>query len=191
MRTRALLISAIVGVLVLVCAGGVYAYDHAHAEELGKGVRIGGVDVSRLTEDEARAKLRQAVLEPLNRPVVVRGEGEKFRLTPKQADVSVDIDGSVAAAMDATRDGGILARTWRGIRGEPVDTNLELDIAYSDAAIDKLVKRVSAAVDEPAVDASVDLESGDVTPQPSKDGLKVKAKRLARDVRRRLLATGQ
>jgi lipoprotein-anchoring transpeptidase ErfK/SrfK len=191
MRNRALLISAIVGVLVLVGAGAVYAYDHAHAEEIGKGVRIGGVDVSGLTEAEAQAKLREAVLEPLNRPVVVRAEDQKFKLKPKQAEVSVDIDGSVAAAMDASRDGNILARTWRGIRGEPVGTNVELDIAYSDEAIDKLVERVGEAVDEPAVDASVDLESGDVAPQPSKDGLKVKAKRLERDVRARLLATGQ
>ena len=190
MRNRALVISAIVGVLVLVFAGGVYAYDRAHAEELGKGVRIGGVDVSELTEQEARAKLRQAVLEPLSRPVVVRTEKRNFTLSPKQAAVAVDIDGSVAHAMSASRDGNILARTWRGIRGESLDTNVDLDIRYSDAAIDKLVAKVGKALDKPAVDASVDLESGEVAPTPSKDGVKLKAKKLAKQVRTRLLATG-
>ncbi len=191
MRKRALLISGVVGVLVLVFAGAVYAYDRAHAEELGKGIRIGGVDVSGMTEAEAQAKLREAVLEPLNRPVVVRADDHKFRLTPKQAAVAVDIDGSVAHAMSESRDGSILARTWRGVRGESLDTDVDLDIRYSDAAIEKLVAKVGEAVDVEAVDASVDLESGDVAPTPSKDGVKLKAKKLAKQVRARLLATGQ
>ena len=51
MRTRAAVIAAAVGLLLLVGAGGVYAYDHAHAEEIGKGVTVGGVDVSGLTTE--------------------------------------------------------------------------------------------------------------------------------------------
>ena len=74
------------------------------------------------------------------------------------------------AALERSREGNLISRTWRGIRGEQVGAELELDVSYSKRAIDRLVKRVSAAVDEAAVDASVDLENGDVTPQESKDG---------------------
>ena len=190
MRTRAAIIAAVVGLLLLVGAGGVYAYDHAHAEEIGKGVTVGGVDVSGLTTEEARAKLRTAVLEPLSRPVVVRALGERYTLTPARARVAVDIDGSVRAAMERSREGNMLARTWRGIRGEPVGAQLDLDISYNKAAIAHLVTRIGKAVDEPAVDASVDLEHGSVTPQASEDGRRLLAKRLKREVRRRLLDVG-
>ena len=190
MRTRAAVIAAVVGLLALVGAGGVFAYDRAHAEEIGKGVTVAGVDVSGLTEDEARAKLRAAVLEPLKRPVVVRALGKRYRLTPARANVSVDIDGSVRAAMDRSREGNMLERAWRGIRGEPVGAELDLDISYSKPAIDRLVKRVQKAVDEPAVDASVDLENGDVSPQESKDGRRLLARQLKRQVQQRLLDVG-
>jgi lipoprotein-anchoring transpeptidase ErfK/SrfK len=190
MRTRAAVIAAVVGLLVLVGAGGVYAYDRAHAEEIGKGVTVSGVDVSGLTAEEARAKLREAVVEPLSRPVVVRALGKRYRLTPARAKVGVDIDGSVQAAMERSRQGNMLARTWRGIRGKPVGAHLELDISYSKRAIDRLVKRVDKAVDEPAVDASVDLEGGDVTPQASKDGRRLLARRLKAEVQQRLLDVG-
>jgi lipoprotein-anchoring transpeptidase ErfK/SrfK len=190
MRTRAAIIAAVVGLLLLVGAGGVYAYDRAHAEEIGKGVTVGGVDVSGLTTEEARSKLRTAVLEPLSRPVVVRALGKRYTLTPARAKVAVDIDGSVRAAMERSRDGNMLARTWRGIRGEPVGAQLDLDITYNKAAIDRLVTRVGKAVDDPAIDASVDLEHGDVTPQASKDGRRLLAKRLKREVKRRLLDVG-
>ena len=46
MRTRAVVIAAVVGVLLLAGSGAVYAYDHSHSDELGEGVRVAGVDVS-------------------------------------------------------------------------------------------------------------------------------------------------
>ena len=180
MRTRVVVIAVALGVLLLAGAGAVYAYDHARADRIGKGVRIGAVDVSELSPEQARAKLRAAVLDPLSRPVVVRALGKRYRLTPAQAKVAVDIDGSVRAALERTRSGSILSRTWRDLRGEKVDAELNLDIAYSKKAIAHLVERVDKAVAVPAVDASVDLEHGDVTPRESKDGRRLLARRQAR-----------
>jgi lipoprotein-anchoring transpeptidase ErfK/SrfK len=190
MRTRAVVIAAVVGLLLLVGAGGVWAYDSAHSEQIGKGVRIAGVDVSELSPEQARARLRAAVLDPLSRPVVVRALGKRYRLTPERAKLTVDVDGSVKAALDRSRQGNMLVRTWRGIRGESLDADVELDIDYSRRAISKLVKRVANAVDEPAVDASVDLESGSVEPRPSREGRRLRAKKLKRQVRKRLLDVG-
>jgi lipoprotein-anchoring transpeptidase ErfK/SrfK len=190
MRTRVAVIAAVFGFLLLAGAGGVFAYDRAHSETIGDGVRIGGVDVSGLTPEQARARLRTAVLDPLSRPVVVRALGKRYRLTPEQAAVTVDVDGSVRAALERSREGNMLVRTWRGIRGEPLDAEVELDVDYSKRAIRRLVERVANNVDEPAVDASVDLENGDVAPQESKEGRRLLAKKLKRQVRKRLLDVG-
>ena len=190
MRTRVAVIAIVVGLLLLAGAGAVYAYDRAHSEEIGEGVRVGGVDVSGLTPEQARAKLRSAVLEPLSRPVVVRARGKRYTLTPERAGVAVDVDGSVSAALERSRDGSILSRTWRGLRGEPVDAEIELDITYSKRAIARLVKRVREDVDEAPVNAAVDLEHGDVTPEASKDGRRLLAAKLKRQVRKRLLDVG-
>ena len=190
MRKRVAVIAAVVGLLLLAGAGGVYAYDNSRAEVIGKGVRVGGVDVSGLTPEQARAKLRTAVLEPLSRPVVVRARGKRHTLTAERAKVAVDIDGSVAAAMRRTREGNMLSRTWRDVRGESLDAQLELGISYSKRAIKRLVKRIGDKVDKPAVDASVDLESGDVAPRPSEEGRRLLAEKLKRQVRKRLLDVG-
>jgi lipoprotein-anchoring transpeptidase ErfK/SrfK len=190
MRKRVVVIAAVVGLLLLGGAGGVYAYDHAQAEKIGKGVRVSGIDISGLSPQQARAKLRTAVVEPLNRPVVVRALGKRYTLTPENAEIAVDIDGTVAAALERSRDGSVLARTWRGLRGESLDAELALDISYSKAAINHVVERVEKAVDVAPVDASVDLEHGDVTPQESKNGRRLLAGRLKRKLNKRLLDLG-
>ena len=70
MRTRSFLIVATLVVLLVVAAGGIYADDKSRENQIAKGITVGGVDVGGMKEAAARAKLRAAVLEPLNRPVV-------------------------------------------------------------------------------------------------------------------------
>jgi lipoprotein-anchoring transpeptidase ErfK/SrfK len=190
MSARLPLIAAVLVGLLLAGAGAVYGYDRSRADLIADGVRVGGIDVGGLTPAQARAKLRRAVLEPLNRPVRVRAVGHRFRLTPAQARIAVDLDGSVSAALGRSREGNAIGRTVRALSGKRLTADVPLDVNYSHRAVRRLVKRVGAAVDRDAVDAAVDLEHGSVTPTPEHAGRELRARRLARAVRRQLLNTG-
>jgi lipoprotein-anchoring transpeptidase ErfK/SrfK len=190
MRSRAVVSFIAIVVVLLAGAGAVYAVDQSQSGKIADGIRVGGVDVGGMTAAEAGAALRRQVLEPLSRPVVVRVAGKRFTLTPERAQVGVDVDGSVRAALARSRAGNVLARAWRSVRGDEVDEDLPLDITYSRVSVDRLVERVAGKVDREAVDAEVDLESGDLTPRRSERGRAVRRERLRRDVARTLLAVG-
>jgi lipoprotein-anchoring transpeptidase ErfK/SrfK len=187
-RSRSFFIVAAVLVLLLAAAGGVYAYDSGRQQLIARGITVGGVDVGGLRAPAARQRLRAAVLVPLNRPVVATYHGRHFTLTPAQARVGVDIEASVAQAVQRSRSGNILARTERSLRGTRLNDDVNLDITYNRAAIRRMVKRISARIDRPARDAAVNLEKGDVNPTPSADGLAVRAARLRSQLRRSLLS---
>jgi lipoprotein-anchoring transpeptidase ErfK/SrfK len=188
-RSRSFVIVAAVLVLLFVAAGGVYAYDSGHKDQIAKGITVGGVDVGGLKAKAAERRLRAAVLNRLNRPVVAHYHGKHFTLTPAQARVGVDIDGSVTSALDRSRSGNILTRTERGLRGTRLNEDVDLAISYNKAAIRRMVKRISARVDRPARDAAVDLEKGSVDPTPSSTGLAVREASLRASLRRSLLST--
>jgi lipoprotein-anchoring transpeptidase ErfK/SrfK len=188
-RSRSFFIVAAVLVLLLVAAGGVYAYDSGREDQIAKGITVGGVDVGGLKAPAAEQRLRAAVLNPLNRPVVAKYHGKRFTLTPAQARVGVDIDASVAQALQRSRSGNIFARTSRSLRGTSLNEDVDLDISYNRAAIRKLVKRIRTKIDKPARDAELNLKEGDVNPKPSADGLAVRAASLRSHLRRSLLST--
>jgi lipoprotein-anchoring transpeptidase ErfK/SrfK len=190
MPRRFLAVLTLMIAVLLVGAGSLYAYDRSHEERIAKGVSVNGVDVGGLMPDRARAKLRAALLEPLDRPVVARYEGRRFTLTPEQARIGVDIEGSVDRAVVASREGNVLSRTWRKLSGEELGTQLDAEITYSRAAVRQLVDRVERKLTVEPRDAKVDLESGSVEPQPSRDGRAVRAARLRRDLQRELLDAG-
>ena len=169
-------------VLLLVLAGGVYAYDTNRNDLIAEGIRVGGVDVGGLRAHDARAKLNRDLLGPLRQPVTARYRSRTFKLTSEEARVAVDIDGSVDHALDRSRSGNLIARTLRGISGETVETDLGVDITYDRAAVDSMVKAVERELERDAVDATVSFAGGNIDRKPSKEGRAVLANRLRRDV---------
>jgi lipoprotein-anchoring transpeptidase ErfK/SrfK len=186
-RSIAILIGLLVAVL-LAAAGAVYAYDSGRSDTIAKGVSVSGVDVSELQPGEARTKLRRALLDPLRKPVTVRYKGRRFTLTASQARVGIDLDGSVEAALARSQQGNMLSRTIRDLRGERVDAEVPVEVKYSRAAVRRLVKRVSAKLDEPARDAEVSFAGGRIDRKPSRTGRVVRTALLRRRVDAALLS---
>src|SRR3954452_10943444 len=95
-------------VLLVVLAGaaatGVYAFDHGKRDVIAKGVKVNGVPVGGLKVAQARAKVRAALLEPLNRKVVVRHGERRYVLRPSAAAIGLDVDGSIDKALAASRE---------------------------------------------------------------------------------------
>jgi len=187
-KTRYFVIAALLVFVLLAAAGAVYAYDNGRSQKIAEGVSIDGIPVGGMKVSAAQAKLRSGVLEPLSQPVVATYKGRRFTLTPKAAGVGVDIDGSIQAAVDASRSGNFVSRTWREVTGGKVKRDVPLRVTYSEQAIDRLVGRVSRKLNKPARDANVgDLEKGEVNPTDSKNGLRVRNVTLSRALKAELL----
>ncbi len=189
MRSRSFVLTALFLLVLLAGAGGVYAYDSGRAQRIAEGVTVSGVDVGGMETGQARARLESALLAPLQEPVEVRHKGRTFRLTPRQAQVGIDLDGSVDRALARSRAGNLITRAVRDLRGGRVDADVPVDITYSKAAIRRLVKRVTTTIDRPAVDADVSFAGGRIDRKPSKNGIEVRAVALRRDVDSALLST--
>jgi lipoprotein-anchoring transpeptidase ErfK/SrfK len=101
--------------------------------------------------------------------------------------VSVDLDGSVDRAMDASIKGNLFTRTWREVRGTELDARVDAKINYSEDAVRRLVERVERRLEIQVRDAALDLETGKIEPTPSRDGLDVRAAALRKSIRSELV----
>jgi lipoprotein-anchoring transpeptidase ErfK/SrfK len=159
-------------------AVAVKLYDDGRRDVIAKGVTVGGVDVGGLSHDAARAKLRRVILDPLRRTVVVDHGSKSWRLTAREAKVATNLDATVDDALARSRAGNILQRTYRNVRGERLNTRLEPQVTYSDAAIIRLLDRVRRAIDRPSMNATVKFSVSGPETTPSRDGLAVQATKL-------------
>jgi L,D-transpeptidase-like protein/putative peptidoglycan binding protein len=183
----------LLAVLVVLTVGGgaaAFALDRARSDELAQGVRIAGVDVGGLTAREASSLLHHRIVRRLGRPVVVVHGRHRYRLTPARAGLHVDVGGMVSAALAHSRRGSFVSRVYREATGGRVQARVRLRIAYSPAKVRRFVARVSRSVDRPARSAEAVPTSTSLNVLPSRDGLAVYRRGLARVLENRLVHPG-
>jgi lipoprotein-anchoring transpeptidase ErfK/SrfK len=190
MRSGALIALVAAVALLLAAAAGVYAYDTGHEDEIAEGVTVGGVDVGGMSAGEARETLRAELLEPLNQPVVVRARGKRYRLSPREARIAVAVDASVGEAIERSRTGNLLTRTFRDLSGGRVDAAVEPRVTYSSEAVGRLVSRVRKAVDRPARNADVRFAASGLQKVDGQTGLRVDRAELRDRIEAAILEPG-
>src|ERR1700736_2837587 len=133
-RRRMLPFVALAAGLVVVLALAMYLYDHSRRDVIASGVTIDGVSVGGMHASAARTKLQRELLARLAQPVTVRSGSETWVLGPREAAVRVDVANMVDQAVNASREGSILSRTFRGLFGEGISRRIPLIVSYSHRA---------------------------------------------------------
>jgi vancomycin resistance protein YoaR len=103
------------GLLVVVLAAGlVVAQEVSAAGRVRRGVRVGGVDLSGLTRSAASERLQAAAAPIQAAPLALRAGAAGVRLPRSRAGVELDVEASVAAAMEVGRGGPLDADRVKG-----------------------------------------------------------------------------
>jgi lipoprotein-anchoring transpeptidase ErfK/SrfK len=164
--------------VVLVAVLGMYLYDHSRRDLIANGVRIDGVSVGGLREAAALTRVQHQLVAQLDRPLTIRSGPQHWTLGAREAALTIDARNMVAQAVDASREGSILARTARGLFGGSVKRNIPLVVSYSHNAVTRLTAQVRAAVDRAPSDATVQPSASGLNAVPGQDGLSVDSPRL-------------
>jgi lipoprotein-anchoring transpeptidase ErfK/SrfK len=165
---------AAVVALVLLLAGGAYAYDSSHKDEIAAGVTIAGVDVGGMSAEEAEAAIRRQLLEPLRHSLKVTYDGESWTLEGEKLKVRADVSAAVEEAVAASQDGGLPGRLVRYVTGGEVDEAIATEVEYSKPAVNRLVRHVAAELNREPRDASVNPSGDELEVVAAQDGRKVR-----------------
>jgi lipoprotein-anchoring transpeptidase ErfK/SrfK len=182
-RTKSFITVAAFLAVLVVLGGALYAYDHARANEIAKGVAVAGVPVGGMTVDQARARLEREIMRPLERPIVIHHDKKTWTLGAREARIRADLSAMVDEALAKSRSGDLFTRSWRSLTGEKLNQDLRPNVQFSDAAVVRLIDRVRHSIERPAKDASVKISATGVAQVPGSDGLAIQSSALHRQIK--------
>ncbi|HEV2812463.1 MAG TPA: L,D-transpeptidase/peptidoglycan binding protein [Solirubrobacteraceae bacterium] len=171
MRSPQFIVVAVFLTLLFAGAGAVWAYDASRDDRIADGVKAGGIMLGGLGREEARRKLESELVSALRRPVVVRARRKRFRLSAERAQVKADVDAMVDEALERSRRGNVVERTWRSLTGGEVEADIEPRITYDEDAVRALVRRIDRTTERDPVDAKVDFRPDGVKVVKSRHGI--------------------
>ncbi len=152
--------------------------------KIADGVKIGAIDVGGLTPEQARAKVREQLLAPLDEPIVVRYDGEAWRLTADKARIRANVEGMVDAAMRRSEEGNILQKAWREATGGEVSATIPAKVSYSRRAVSRFVSQIEGDVNRQPKDATITYGLTSLGATNGHDGRALNAGALERKIRR-------
>ena len=188
MRSKSFIALAVCLFVMLAGAIGVYAYDASRDDLIADGITVGGVNVGGMRAGEARQAIENQLATPLRKPLVVRYKKQRFRLSAAEARLHVAAERMVQDALDKSREGNVITRTVRELTGEdPEESALPARVSYSREAVDKLLKKVAADVNQPAQDAEVTFAGTSLGTVEGQEGVEVQTAKLRRAVQAELV----
>ena len=187
---KALVISLLaLAVLAGSAAAALHRYDASHSGLIVDGTTIAGVDVGGMSAREARAAVDREVARRLEQPLTLDYRNRRFaRIDPALVKVRTNVDELVAAAMAESREGNFLTRSWRDLTGDETAVEHELEVAFSSAAVRRVVTGVRRELDSPVREAKVSASFTGVHISPSSLGVSVKEGALRRAIAKRLVS---
>jgi lipoprotein-anchoring transpeptidase ErfK/SrfK len=180
MGRRTQIAAIVVVVLVVFGAAAAYAYDSSQKDQIAEGVRIAGVDVGGLDEDEAAALVRKRLLAPLRHALRVSFDGESWELPGAELKVRADVGDAVEEALAESQDGGLPGRLVRYVTGGEVEESISPQVTFSERAVNRFVREVAEEINREPQNADVEA---------SGDSLEVVAGKYGRKLRDNLLTT--
>ena len=169
--TRARLLLALLVVLVPAALFATLAFaDKQGKEKIAEGVRVEGVDVGGLTEQQAMDRVFRRLRAKANRPVRVRVGDRRFTLSTRTAGMTLGLDDAVRAAYEKGRGGNIIARGWRSLTGGSVDHDESAKVTFDRDRVRAFVNNIHDTVSRAPVNAELTLEVTQVAVSESKPG---------------------
>jgi lipoprotein-anchoring transpeptidase ErfK/SrfK len=185
-----LIVSALVVLFLLGGSIWLYSYDQGRDDLIAKGVTVAGIDVGGMRKAEAASLVQHRLADPLDKPIVVKAGRHTFRLSPQRSEVTTDVGGMVSEAVDASRQGNLIQRSWRNLTNGTVDKSVKLKLSYNDRAVRSVVRHIARRINRAPKDASVTPSVGGLQTVQSKEGLALQANDLRDRIRRALVTPG-
>ncbi len=148
----------------------VLGYQLIYAGRIFPGVSVAGVNVSGLSPNDAALKLSQTLSFPITGKIIFR-DGEKVWVAaPAELGMVFDPSASALAAYHLGRQGGLFGALAGQIRASGSGTDVPPVVIFDQRVAYSYLQNIGTQVDQPVVEASLQVQGTDVVAQPGQVG---------------------
>ncbi|CAG1011721.1 Vancomycin B-type resistance protein VanW [Anaerolineales bacterium] len=167
------IIAALIGGFILF-AGIVFAwtvgYQLAFAGRIFPGVSVAGVDVSGLSPNDAALKLSQTLSFPITGKILFRAGDRVWVASPAELGMVFDPSASALAAYNYGRSGGLFKALARQVGAGGIGADVPPVLIFDQRVAYAYLQNIAAQVDQPVVEASLQVDGTNVVTQPGQVG---------------------
>lgn len=149
-------------------------YQLLYAGRIFPGVSVAGVDLSGLSRDEAAVKLNETLSYSITGKILFRDGEKAWMASPAELGMVFDPSSSAVAAYKLGRSGGLFGALSGQMRAAGGGVSIPPAVVFDQRVAYQYLSQISSQINQPVVEASLNLEGTNVVARPGQVGRELK-----------------
>jgi vancomycin resistance protein YoaR len=163
-----LLIGLSAFVVSLACLA--FGFNALHRAQIYPGVRVGWVDLSGMTMEEAAQALAREITYPTQGQIILRDGNQIWVISPAQAGLLFSAGYNAQRAYNLGRSGTFRQQLSEQFQAWYAGANLAPEMIFDEFTAERTLQMIAAQIDRPTVEASLEIAGVDVIVKPGQVG---------------------
>ena len=156
----------------------IFSLLNINNENMMTGISINNIDISGLSKDEAKEKVKNVLNEKISKEIkVIYGEYEST-INPKIIDAKFDTNKAVEDAYVIGRNGNIIINNYNILFSLIGKKDIETKVIINEEETEKLIKDIGANLPGALVETSYYIEDSNLIITKGKEGLVINSEKL-------------
>lgn len=175
-KSTPIVIGAVIIAIILISV--IFALININNEKIFNNVSIMGIDVSNLTQEEAKKAVNDVVNSKLNEDLVLKKDDYETSINANQINAAFDVEAAVNKAYNIGRDGNIVTNNYGIIFTTLFGKDIDCNLNYSNESLDKKIDDISSKLPGALVDNSYYIDGEELIIVKGKEGLQIQKNTL-------------
>lgn len=157
-RNTIALISAVMLIAFMLLLSTVFALFNLNNTRIISGIKVNGIDISKLSKEEALQKLNDIENQKLESDILLKADDFEYGIKLSQIETIYNIDKAIQEAYNSGRNSNIFVNNYEIIRTKIFGKDINLEYTYNEELLDKKLEDIRLKVPEPVVEADYCIE---------------------------------
>lgn len=172
-------------VLVMIATTG-FALFNINNTKIISNISIEGIDVSKLSKDEAEQKVLEALEQNLEQNIIAKTQEFEYEIQLSQIEATYDTNKAIEEAYNIGRDGNIFSNNLEIIKCKIRNKNIELGTNYNEELLNNIINDITVKIPGAVEEASYCIEDEKLIITKGKNGKSINKEKFKNEVIERL-----
>lgn len=181
-NNKKIIIIVTICIIVLAFLSTIFAIININNEKIIKGVYIQGMEVSNLTEEEAKNKLQQKAEEIYKKDITLEYREYNETVTPEQIEAEFDFEEAVKEAYSIGKTNNIIVDNFNILKANILKTNINLQINYNKEVLSDMIKNMDKEIPGAVKEVSYEIDDDKLIITKGAAGVSINEEKLEEQI---------
>ena len=187
-KKRYIILAVVIGLILIIglFVSTIFALANISNNNIINGISIAGIDVSRLSKEDAKAKIESVYNEKKEKDIQIKHGEYETTLSPILMEVNYKIDEAVEKAYSIGKSSNIFVNNYNILFALITKKDIPLEMTLNEEVTRQTIDDMNINLPDVVIESSYSVEDDELIITKGKAGIKIDAESLLSQVKERL-----